>query len=47
MAWIRWARSGALLALTAMLIAACGGGGGGSNNTATVNHSGTITIWHG
>lgn len=47
MAWIRWARSGALLALTAIVIAACGGGGGSSNNTATVNHSGTITIWHG
>lgn len=46
MAWIRWARSGALLTLTAILIAACGGGGGGSGNTTTVNHSGTITIWH-
>jgi len=48
MAWIRWVRSSALLALTAMVIAACGGGGGGQSNTsATVNHSGTITIWHG
>ena len=47
MAWIRWVRSSALLALVAMVIAACGGSGGGSSsNSATVNRSGTITIWH-
>jgi arabinogalactan oligomer/maltooligosaccharide transport system substrate-binding protein len=31
-----------------MLLSACGGSGTGSNsNTASINYSGTITIWHG
>lgn len=46
MGWIRWVRSSALVALTAIVIAACGGAGGGNNSTTTLNRSGTITIWH-
>jgi arabinogalactan oligomer/maltooligosaccharide transport system substrate-binding protein len=38
----------ALALLVVMLLSACGGGGTGSNsNTASIDYSGTITIWHG
>lgn len=48
MGWFRLSRPvGVTIVAAAMVIAACGGGGGNNNNTATVNHSGTITIWHG
>jgi arabinogalactan oligomer/maltooligosaccharide transport system substrate-binding protein len=37
-----------LALLVVMLLSACGGGGTGSNsNTASIDYSGTITIWHG
>jgi arabinogalactan oligomer/maltooligosaccharide transport system substrate-binding protein len=49
MAWFRWGKAlgVALLALLALSIVACGGtSGNNNNNTATVDRSGTITIWH-
>jgi arabinogalactan oligomer/maltooligosaccharide transport system substrate-binding protein len=37
-----------LALLVVMLLSACGGGSTGSNsNTASIDYSGTITIWHG
>lgn len=36
-----------LTVLSTMLLSACGGGGTPANSTASIDYSGTITIWHG